>query len=107
MREQPDLTEDFQRAIDNHGYAGGDVDRIETRKCGSDHNDGVEYEFYGRYVPVRPIIQLLADKDGFAIEELSFVDESSEENPYEPHLNIFVADIRTEQPHPAFTEQYL
>jgi hypothetical protein len=103
VREQPDFSEEFRDALGKVGYAGADLDRIETRKCGTDDYSGVEYEFYGHYVPIRAIIDVITGKDDFAIEEMSYVDESTEENDHEPHLNVFVADLRpVNQKHPAF-----
>lgn len=102
MREQPDLTDEFEQAIENHGYAGGDLEKIEKRECASDNNDGVEYKFYGHYVPIRPIIDVAAKTDGFAIEEMSLNDQGPD-----ARLIVFVADIRTKQPHPAFTDERL
>jgi hypothetical protein len=107
MRNQPDFSEEFERAVSNYGYAGGNIESVETRTCASDHHDGVEYDFYGTYIPIRPIIDVAAGKEDFAIESLHLTDESTDENDLEPHLTVFVADLRQQQPHPAFTEAQL
>ena len=104
MREQPDLSDTLRREVNKKN---AELSRIETRSCESSHHWGVEYTFYGSYVPIRPIIEAIAEYDDFAIEQLNYVNESTEDNDYEPHLNVFVADLRDEQPHPAFTEAYL
>lgn len=98
MREQPDLSDDFRNALENHQPAAN-LDRIETRVCASDDFDGTEYEFYGWYIPARPIIEVAASHENFAIESMSYINEGDE-----PKLNIFLADLRQSQPHPAFTE---
>lgn len=106
MRNQPDFSDEFRTAINNHGRNGGNLDRIETRTCASDHHDGTEYHFYGWYIPIRPIIDTAAEMEDFAIESLHLTDESTAENDYEPHLTVFLADLRQEQAHPAFTEAH-
>lgn len=102
MREQPDFTEEFEQALSEVGYGGADLDRIETRRCASDNYDGIEYDFYGSWVPIRAIIDVITDKEDFAIESMSYINESTDENDLEPHLNVFVADLRDRQSHPAF-----
>lgn len=103
MREQPDFRDDFEHELDNHGYAGANLDRITQRVCASDDYDGVEYEFYGPYIPVRPIIDVMSQQEGFRIESMGFVNESTEDNDLEPKLTVFVADVRQEfDTHPAF-----
>lgn len=97
MRDQPDLSDDFESALESH-VPHAELERIETRVCASDDFDGTEYEFYGNYVPIRPIIDVAASREDFAIDSLSHIDEG------EPHLNVFLADLRENQPHPAFTE---
>lgn len=103
MRNQPDFTDEFRAALESH-QPSADLDRIERRVCGSDDFDGAEYSFYGWYVPIRPIIDEVAQLENFAIESLAYIDESSDDNDFEPHLNIFLADLRKQQAHPAFTE---
>lgn len=80
------LTEELENAIEQKNSAS--LDRIEARSCTSDN--------YGGFIPVRPIIDLIADKDGLAIEQMHFTNDVEE-----PCLGIFVANIPT-QPHPAF-----
>jgi hypothetical protein len=89
-----DLSEVFERAIKQDGSAT-DFDRIETRACTSDNFDGVQYNIYGRFIPIRPVIDVVTEVDGHAIEQLHHTDDG------DPHLGVFVADI-PEQPHPAF-----
>lgn len=103
MRNQPNFTDKFRSAINNHGAAGGEIDTIDNRKCDSDRYSGREYTFYGQYIPLRPIIDTVAAEENFAIDEMSFVDESTPENDVEARLIVFVADLRDEQTHPAFT----
>lgn len=89
-----DLTEVFEHVLENERSAS--LDRIETRRCGSDNFDGVQYNIYGGFIPIRPIIDAVAKVDGQAIEHLHHTNDSGE-----PCLGVFVADI-PEQPHPAF-----
>lgn len=105
MREQPDFTGEFENCLEQ-AQPAANLDRIERRTCASDKYDGAEYTFYGWYVPVRPILDRVARMDGFNIESLSYINESSDENDLEPHLNVFLADTRDERSdtHPAFTE---
>lgn len=104
MSEQPDLSDEFRQALKKHGFAGAEISQIGKRECESEKYHGVEYEFYGSWIPIRPIIELVAEKDGFAIESIIFKNESTEDNDVEPKIIVFVADIRVNQPHPAFTE---
>jgi hypothetical protein len=94
MRE---LTEEFETAIENDCKAS-ELDEITARRCSSDNFDGAQYNFFGRYVPVRPIIDVVAETDGMAIESLAHTHDGD-------HicLSVFVADI-PEQPHPAFVD---
>lgn len=73
-----------------------DLDRIETRSCTTDDHDGVQYNFFGIYVPIRPIIQVVAETDGVAIEHMGHTADGDH-----VCLGVFVADL-PEQPHPAF-----
>jgi hypothetical protein len=90
-----DLADQFEQAIENDNR-GAHVERIETRSCTSDEYDGVEYKIYGRFVPIRPVVDIIAEKDGLAIEQLYHVTEDGE-----PFVGVFVADV-PERPHPAF-----
>lgn len=74
------------------------IERVESRRCGNDEYDGIEYTFYGNFIPVMPIINVIAETDGKAIAELHFANDAKE-----PHLGVFVADI-PEQSHPAFCQ---
>lgn len=89
------LNEDFRQALENDRAAS--LDRIEARRCSSDNYSGVQYNFYGYFIPVRPIIDVVAEADGRAIEELQFSDDG------EPFLGMFVAELPT-QSHPAFID---
>jgi hypothetical protein len=104
MREQNDLTDEFRAAITDSIGAPIDTNRgettIETRLCSSDNYDGVEYTFTRPYVPIRPILDVVADTDGVNIEHMGFNNETSE-----PCLKVFVANTGTQAPHPAFTEE--
>ena len=91
-----DLSAQFERALENQRAT--EFDRIEgTRRPRgpSDNFDGVQYNIYGDFIPIRPIIDVVADTDGAAIEQLHHTDENK------PCLGVFVADI-PEQSHPAF-----
>lgn len=92
-----DLTEQFRTAL---RQTHGDVD-IETRSVTSDQYEGVDFRFRGAYVPVRLLIDVVAEADDRAIESISFIDPSGREN-VDAYLSIFVADLSHEQPHPAF-----
>lgn len=85
----------FRQAIENEPSA--QLDAIETRSCSSDNYDGVQYKFYGSFVPVIPIIEVVADIEKRAIEEISFTNDVDES-----YLGVFVADL-PQQDHPAFT----
>lgn len=88
-----DLSELFEQALEKENAAN--LDRIETRACTSDNFDGVQYNIYGSFIPIRPIIDVVAKVDGHGIEQLHHTDDA------ETCLGVFVADI-PEQPHPAF-----
>jgi hypothetical protein len=92
-----DLTEQFRTAL---RQTHGDVD-IETRSVTSDQYEGVDFCFRGTYVPVRPLINTVAETEDRAIESISFIDET-DHGDGDAHLSIFVADLSHEQPHPAF-----
>lgn len=101
MREQPDFTDEFEAALTQE-WEHGNIDRIETRACGSDDFDGVEYKFYGWYVPVRPLLQRVRELDNFAIESMGYNNEMDE-----PYFQFFLADLRRTQEDSAFTENQL
>ena len=86
------LKERFRSALDS---SAASIDTINTRTCHGEQYDGVEYEFHGEFVPVRPIIDEVADVEGRAISSLCHVDEGN------PRLIVFVADL-PKQEHPAF-----
>lgn len=88
------LTKDFEQALEGEESMNGF--NIESRRCTSDEFDGTQYNFYGDFVSIRPIIDTVAEADGKAIEQLFLVDEVDE-----PYIGVFVADI-PEQTHPAF-----
>lgn len=89
------LSEAFEQAITNK--AAANFEKIETRRCTSDNYDGIQYNIYGSFIPVRPVIDVVADIDGKAIEQLHL---TNDENTC---LGVFVADI-PEQSHPAFID---
>jgi hypothetical protein len=87
----------FRQAVENE--PSSQLDRIETRRCSSDNYDGVQYKFYGNFIPVMPIIEVVSEAEGRAIEEISFTNDV--ENPF---LGVFVADL-PQQDHSAFTPE--
>lgn len=91
-----ELTEQFEEAIEDNL---GDVDRIETRSCSSDLFSGTEYVFFGYFVPIRPLLQVVQQEDHRAIEEMSLANSENEDE--EKVLNIFVAETDGVS-HPAF-----
>lgn len=91
-----DLTQVFENAIENRDASL--LHDIESRNCESDNFSGIEYRFYGAFIPIRPIIDVVAETDGAGIEQLSYTNDSRR------CLTAFVADI-PEQSHPAFVEQ--
>lgn len=93
MRIRKTFKTDLREAITK---ANGDVSTIKTRNCSSDAYHGVEFKIYGLYIPVRAVIDCVAEHDGFAIESLSFINDTEE-----PYLSVFIANI-PEQEHPAF-----
>lgn len=92
-----DLTEDFRNAIEND-YTATELNEITSRLCESENYNGIEYNFFGIYVPVRPIIDVVAETDGIAIENMSHVSDGE-------HicLTVFVANL-PEQTHTAFVK---
>jgi len=89
-----DFSEEIQQVIESD-RASDDIERVTSRACDSDRFSGVQYKVYGRHVPVRPVISLFTEVEGYAIEDLYHCNDG------EPHLGIFVATLH-EQPHPAF-----
>ena len=88
-----ELRESFCSALES---SAASIDNVSTRKCSGERHDGVEYTFYGEFVPIRPIIDEMSEVDGHAISSMCHVDEG------DPRLIVFVADL-PEQEHPAFT----
>jgi hypothetical protein len=90
-----DLSDKFEQAVENDSRASS-LERIETHSCASDNFDGVQYNLFGHYVPIRPIIDVVAETEGVAIEHMGHTNDGD-------HicLGIFVADL-PEDPHPAF-----
>jgi hypothetical protein len=77
------------------------LESVEARPCGSDDFDGIEYSFRGEYIPIRPIIDVVARREELAIEQMGFVNEGEEYT----YLHVFVAELDLpEQPHPAFVD---
>jgi hypothetical protein len=91
------LKDDFREAIEKENSTS--LGRIETRSCATDNYDGVQYNFYGDFFSVRPIIDVVAEKDGLAIEQMHFTNDMPE-----PRFGVFVAEI-PKQPHPAFVNE--
>lgn len=90
-----DLTEQFRTAIEQDSIAT-DIETIESRSCESEDYDGREYNFFGIYVPIRPILDVVAEEDGAGIESIAHVQDGDH-----VCLTVFVADL-TAQEHPAF-----
>jgi len=88
-----DLSEKFEHALAQSNAA--EFDKIETRACSSDNFDGVQYSIHGSFIPIRPIIDVVAEEDGLAIEQLFHSEDG------QTRLGVFVAEI-PEQSHPAF-----
>jgi hypothetical protein len=86
-----DLTEDFRTAIENDSMAT-ECDEIETRACASDNYSGIEYNFFGHYVPVRPIIDVVARNEGYRIEQIGHIHDGEH-----TCLSVFVATIEEEE----------
>lgn len=90
-----DLTDEFRQAIETDSMASN-LDEITTRSCTTDNFDGVQYNFFGTYVPVRPIIDVVAEQDDMGIENIGHTSDGDH-----VCLGVFVADL-PEQTHPAF-----
>lgn len=88
-----DFSDTFREALEQDRSSR--IDQIESRACESDRFSGVQYKIYGRVVPTQPIIHVIAQEDGYGIEELYHCNDS------ETHLGVFVATL-PEQSHPAF-----
>lgn len=88
-----------KKAIEEALEAGGvsNVERVKSRECSSDNFDGVQIDVYGSYVPIRPIIDTIAEMDGHGIESLDMIDED------EARVCVFIAYL-PEQTHPAFVQ---
>lgn len=99
MREQPDFSERFEEVITSDEALGA-MKRIDRRLCSSDEHEGAEYEVYGWYIPVRPILQSVRELDDFAIQSMAFNNEQDE-----PCLQFFLADLRGAHDDAAFTEE--
>jgi len=86
-----DLTEAFRQAIEQDSRAS-ELDRIETRSCSSENHSGIEYNFFGRYVPVRPIIDVVSHNEGYRIENIGHTHDGE-------HicLGVFVAKTKEEE----------
>lgn len=94
---QRDFTDQFRTAL-NSNRPSAELTNISARACSSDKYDGVEYTFYGHFIPIRPIIDVIAQSEDHGIEHFAHVDEG------EPRLIVFVADLSHEQPHPGFVQ---
>lgn len=79
-----------ERLFDSVAQASSeeDIDRVTARRCTSDRFNGIEYTFYGKYIPIRPIIETVRQTNGVAIEQFSHTTEGEE-----PRLIVFVAEI--------------
>jgi hypothetical protein len=88
------LRESIRNALSNHRTT--QFQDITTRECESDRFNGVGVKVYGSVVHTRPIIDVIAERDGLAIESMYHCTETKES-----HLGVFVAYL-PEQSHPAF-----
>lgn len=89
-----DLTDELRTAIEAESKAT-EVEKITSRKCASDAYDGIQYNIFGRFIDIRPIINLLAEKDNLAIEQLHHTNDDV------TCLGVFIVEA-PEEPHPAF-----
>lgn len=85
----------FEDALEQDGAAN--FDRIEVKRCGSDNYDGRQFTFHGEFVPLMPLIDVVAEENGAAIEQMWHKDS------HEAAAGLFVADL-PEQSHPAFVD---
>jgi hypothetical protein len=90
-----DLSDTFRQAINQYSRGVG-LDSVSARDCGSDRYDGVEYKFKGNFVPIKPIIDVVAEEENKAIAQMSHGDGGEG-----PRLVVFVANL-SQQDHPAF-----
>lgn len=92
------LKQKFEKAVREDSMAS-DLDRIKVRSCASDNYDGVSYTFFGRYVPIRPIIDVVAQEEDVAIEQMGHTHDGDY-----ICLDVFVADLDPQPEHPAFVD---
>lgn len=90
-----DLTDEFKNAC-RSSYPNS-TPEIDSKRCSSDKFDGIDYTIRGEYIDLRAIINVVAETDGYAIEQFSFCGRAHGE----PAVVIFVAKIPQQQ-HPAF-----
>lgn len=91
------LKEKFEHAIEQDS-AATDLEEITARSCTSDNFDGVQYNIFGDFIPIRPIIDVVAESDGHGIEQLHHTNDGEH-----VCVGVFVADI-PQQSHPAFVD---
>lgn len=82
------LTESFEEALQNSKITADNIPDIESRSCASDEYDGIEYEFRGECIPVRPLLDVVKQEELLRVESILFVDEWDD-----PKLVMFVAEI--------------
>jgi len=94
-----DLKEDLRDSIQESSMAA-ELDEITARPCASDDYDGVQYNIFGTFVPIRPVIDLIASIDGKRIQHIHHTNEGDGGNVC---LGVFVADVGDDfHNHPAF-----
>lgn len=100
MKGQPDFSKEIRDVVESQG---GTIEEVDARACTSEH-DGCQYTLYGSYIPIRPILQFVRQKDDFAIESMQHNTEEVRRSK-EPRLILFLADLRTPElgDDPAFT----
>lgn len=89
------LKQKFEDALDDDAAAA--FTEIEVKVCSSDNYDGRQYNIHGAFVPLMPLIDVVAAEDGVAIEQIWHKDE------HEACAGLFVADL-PERSHPAFVD---
>lgn len=88
------ISERLERALD--ADRASELDTIESRACTSDRFDGVQYYLYGSFIDARSVIDVFAETEGWAIENLFHSTDTGS-----PYLGVFAARL-PEQNHPAF-----
>lgn len=86
---EDNLKEKFVKEMEKQS-AAAEVDNVDARACSSDKFSGIEYTFEGRYVPVKPVLDVVDETEGKLIEFIAHVDD------HKCALIVFVADVPSE-----------